>query len=534
MVGKVYEQPGINRIPPREREDGNSKPSPSTTLSVTPLDDPKPVVVPRFKPKPDVGAFKPSPAPVPINLAIRQPAESIAKPTPKTALKPALKPEFKPASRPTENRRKTDGKTKGQAGDPQRCARQSNRQRRFADGENLPRLPVQQAIFRFALEQSRRIDDSAGYMKMSEALGLVSKATRKIVQPSVALYHAIDNDDLSRLLRLQKKGLIQYSGSTVLRADVTLPAVGLRKLPDWVRHIDLAHASYRPTAQNQQSRYFWEMLSDFKKRSVSLETLVLPHCVAYLDAAQEFLDRGRLFEQVEGQGFETLRKLVVPGERVPGGLPSSLLRCCPALDTLVIEHFDDDSDLTAVGELGNLKRLELKFRGTYAAPIDLLMGNLGVMAGVEEFDGSTIPREYLLASLERHFPQLRSFICGEDFMTPQTVPDGVRLDNNKHLSAVTWLDAEVPKATLDMLETLPRLDTLRTPNFPILPPQVGQMQQWADHKIFGKIKALELAWSRMNDATMAALRAQLPECEFLGLPGDLSRYAQPVHANTVT
>ena len=60
------------------------------------------------------------------------------------------------------------------------------------------------------------------------------------------------------------------------------------------------------------------------------------------------------------------------------------------------------------------------------------------------------------------------------------------------------------------------------------------MQQWADHKIFGKIKALELAWSRMNDATMAALRAQLPECEFLGLPGDLSRYAQPVHANTVT
>ena len=39
MVGKVYEQPGINRIPPREREDGNSKPSPSTTLSVTPLDD---------------------------------------------------------------------------------------------------------------------------------------------------------------------------------------------------------------------------------------------------------------------------------------------------------------------------------------------------------------------------------------------------------------------------------------------------------------------------------------------------------------
>ena len=36
----------------------------------------------------------------------------------------------------------------------------------------------------------------------------------------------------------------------------------------------------------------------------------------------------------------------------------------------------------------------------------------------------------------------------------------------------------------------------------------------ADHKIFGKIKALELAWSRMNDATMAALRAQLPECEF--------------------
>ena len=269
MVGKVYEQPGINRIPPREREDGNSKPSPSTTLSVTPLDDPKPVVVPRFKPKPDVGAFKPSPAPVPINLAIRQPAESIAKPTPKTALKPALKPEFKPASRPTENRRKTDGKTKGQAGDPQRCARQSNRQRRFADGENLPRLPVQQAIFRFALEQSRRIDDSAGYMKMSEALGLVSKATRKIVQPSVALYHAIDNDDLSRLLRLQKKGLIQYSGSTVLRADVTLPAVGLRKLPDWVRHIDLAHASYRPTAQNQQSRYFWEMLSDFKKRSVS-------------------------------------------------------------------------------------------------------------------------------------------------------------------------------------------------------------------------------------------------------------------------
>ena len=101
MVDKVYEQPGINRIPPREREDGNSKPSPSTTLSVTPLDDPKPVVVPRFKPKPDVGAFKPSPAPAPINLATWQAAESIAKPTPKTALKPALKPEFKPASKPT-------------------------------------------------------------------------------------------------------------------------------------------------------------------------------------------------------------------------------------------------------------------------------------------------------------------------------------------------------------------------------------------------------------------------------------------------
>ena len=33
------------------------------------------------------------------------------------------------------------------------------------------------AIFRFALEQSRRIDDTAGYMKMSEVLGLVSKAT---------------------------------------------------------------------------------------------------------------------------------------------------------------------------------------------------------------------------------------------------------------------------------------------------------------------------------------------------------------------
>ena len=117
-------------------------------------------------------------------------------------------------------------------------------------------------------------------------------------------------------------------------------------------------------------------------------------------------------------------------------------------------------------------------------------------------------------------------------MAPQTVPDGMRLDNNKHLSAVTWLDAEVPKATLDMLDTLPRLDTLRAPNFPILPPQVGQMQQWADHQIFGKIKALELAWSRMNDATVAVLRAQLPECEFVGLPGDLSRYAQPLRANT--
>ena len=58
------------------------------------------------------------------------------------------------------------------------------------------------------------------------------------------------------------------------------------------------------------------------------------------------------------------------------------------------------------------------------------------------------------------------------------------------------------------------------------------MQQWADHQIFGKIKALELAWSRMNDATVAVLRAQLPECEFVGLPGDLSRYAQPLRANT--
>ena len=133
---------------------------------------------------------------------------------------------------------------------------------------SLPRLAVQQAIFRFALEQSKRIDDTDDYMRMSEALGLVSKATRKIVHPFVELHHAIDNDDLSRLIRLQKKGFIQYSGSTVLRADVT---AGGRpeKLPDWVRHIDLAHASYRPTAQNQQSRYFWEMLSDLKKRSVS-------------------------------------------------------------------------------------------------------------------------------------------------------------------------------------------------------------------------------------------------------------------------
>ena len=273
-------------------------------------------------------------------------------------------------------------------------------------------MAVQQAIFRFALEQSKRIDDTDDYMRMSEALGLVSKATRKIVHPFVELHHAIDNDDLSRLIRLQKKGFIQYSGSTVLRADVTLPAAGLRKLPDWVRHIDLAHASYRPTAQNQQSRYFWEMLSDLKKRSVSLDTLVLPHCVAYLDAAQEFLDRGLRFEQAEGQGFETLRKLVVPGERVPGGLPSSLLRCCPALDTLVIEHFDDDSDLTAVGALRNLKRLELKFRGSYAAPIDLLMGKLGVMTGVEEFDGGTIDRAYLLPSLERHFPGSGLLLAG--------------------------------------------------------------------------------------------------------------------------
>ena len=106
---------------------------------------------------------------------------------------------------------------------------------------------------------------------------------------------------------------------------------------------------------------------------------------------------------------------MVPGERVPGGLPF-LAEMLPALDTLVIEHFDDDSDLTAVGALGNLKRLELKFRGSHA-PIDLLMGKLGVMTGVEEFDGSTIDRAYLLPSLERHFPRLRSFTCGEDFMT---------------------------------------------------------------------------------------------------------------------
>ena len=225
---------------------------------------------------------------------------------------------------------------------------------------------------------------------------------------------------------------------------------------------------------------------------------------------------------------------MVPGERVPGGLPSSLLRCCPALDTLVIEHFDDDSDLTAVGALGNLKRLELKFRGSHVAPIDLLMGKLGVMTGVEEFDGSTIDRAYLLPSLERHFPRLRSFTCGEDFMTPQVIPEGIRLDNNKRVSAVTWLDAQVPKATLDMLDTLPSLETLRTPNFPVFPPQVSQIQEWADHQIFGKIKTLELAWVRMNDATMAALRARLPQCEFVGLLGDLSRYAKPVHANTAT
>jgi hypothetical protein len=527
MVGKVYDPPGINRTPPREREGGTSKPSPATTLCATPVKDPEPVVVPRFKSRPDVGAFKPSPAPAPTHLASGQAVASIVNPTSSTALNPALKPVPKPVSKPMAN---------PMAKPPARNAALANGTGKgvFADGENLPRLPVQQAIFRFALEQSRRIDDTAGYMKMSEVLGLVSKATRKIVQPSVELYHALDNDDLSRLLRLQKKGFIQYSESTVLRADVTLPAVGLGKLPDWVKHIDLAHASYRPTAQNQQSRYFWEMLSDLKKRPVSLETLVLPHCVAYLDAAQEFLDRGLRFEQAEGQGFETLRKLVVPGERVPGGLPSSLLRCCSALDTLVIEHFDDDSDLTAVGALGNLKRLELKFRGSYAAPIDLLMGKLGVMAGVEEFDGGTIDLAYLLPSLERHFPRLRSFTCGEDFMTPQVIPEGIRLDNNKHVSAVTWLDAQVPKATLDMLDTLPSLETLRTPNFPVFPPQVSQIQEWADHQIFGKIKTLELAWVRMNDATMAALRARLPQCEFVGLLGDLSRYAKPVHANTAT
>ena len=203
----------------------------------------------------------------------------------KTALKPALKPEFKPASKPT-------AKPKAKPEILNAALANQTGKRDFADGESLPRLAVQQAIFRFALEQSKRIDDTDDYMRMSEALGLVSKATRKIVHPFVELHHAIDNDDLSRLIRLQKKGFIQYSGSTVLRADVTLPAAGLRKLPDWVRHIDLAHASYRPTAQNQQSRYFWEMLSDLKKRSVSLDTLVLPHCVAYLDAAQEFLDRG--------------------------------------------------------------------------------------------------------------------------------------------------------------------------------------------------------------------------------------------------
>ena len=84
-----------------------------------------------------------------------------------------------------------------------------------------------------------------------------------------------------------------------------------------------------------------------------------------------------------------------------------------------------------------------------------------------------------------------------------------------------------------MLDTLPSLETLRTPNFPVFPPQVSQIQEWADHQIFGKIKTLELAWVRMNDATMAALSAAAA-VRVRGLLGDLSRYAKPVHANTAT
>ena len=195
MVGKVYDPPGINRTP-RANARAASKPSPATTLCATPVKDPEPVVVPRFKSRPDVGL---SPAPAPTHLASGQAVASIVNPTSSTALNPAL------ASSQTgfQNRWQIQWPNRR----PATLRSPTEPAKAFLPMARIAKLPVQQAIFRFALEQSRRIDDTAGYMKMSEVLGLVSKATRKIVQPSVELYHALDNDDLSRLLRLQKKAL---------------------------------------------------------------------------------------------------------------------------------------------------------------------------------------------------------------------------------------------------------------------------------------------------------------------------------------
>lgn len=476
MVGKVYQQPKINQTPPKDRATRvtgkkHQASAGSMALVSKQVDSPKPVIASRVQAhRHATGPFKPARAPAPVL-------------------------ESKPAA-------KTSPKQS------------------FADGESVPRL-VQKKIFKWALEFSKQAQTGPNYRTMDEVLGLVNTVARKAVHQRVEMHHAPDSDSLARLIRLQEKGLIHYSEKTLLRADISLPALGLRKLPAWVRHLDLEHASYRRTAQGQQPRYFWEMLSDLKKRAVSLETLVLPPCVAYTNAQQEFLDLGHAFEQLEGHGFDRLKKLVVPGKVGPTGLPDALLKCVPGLETLAILHFDDDCDLRAVGARQNIKTLELRFRGAYFVSPESLFEKVGVMDSVEAFKCNNMDRVYTLAVLERHFPRLQSLIFGEEQANYQDIPSGMHLGNNAHLSTVTWHGADIPSSTFDALETLPKLDTLRAPNFPRFPAMGNEIADWAAHRIFDKIKVLRLDWTRLNAATLSALRTRFPGCKFEGVPAGL-------------
>lgn len=586
MVGKIYAQPKIDQTAPNARTGPGVKTQAASSTSklssagasFKTIQGPKPVVPPSSGPRTSLGAFKPAPVSVPTRPKQGNAAPVSAPPRPKqgnvapvsaptsakqshssapipprpqapiaatpmqggplpgpkaNAVQPVEAqprpegvkpvPVSKPAVSEASTRMPAQPLKTGPLAETSKLAPASTETlSRTESGQPMHWLALAK-IFREVLKPEQDTGSAQERRTMARNLASVDKATRKLVAENTEVLNVLNPSMLTKLGKLYKAGKYHYPDTMELRLKLSSRR-DLEQLPVCVKRLNLRDCTLSWDDRDTEY-FFWSTLLTLKKRKPGLEYLELPKCA--LRSAPIFYAMGNVFEQEGGRGFDELKELVV--ERRYGSatydIPGALVKCCPKLETLVLRGIAPDDGTKAISSLPNLKKLVWEdVQESHPRRGMDLFGNLGVANSVQEYHCSGEYVGIALASLARHFPNLKSLTVLDETGYVGSGQAYESLRSHENLSSVTVLSKWFDPPVLYALALLPKLDTFKALNFS------DNIEHLVDvflkTALTDKIKTLQLPWEKIPPASLARLRQSMPDCEFEGLPAALSAYAK--------